>query len=179
MTSSFSEPKSARLTNEKYYNLGHSYILPINHEILNETKQTSKCKYNAHYLSCSCKEFIERTKLYPKRDLRRLCKHLYFSLLTDHATHLDHLTRLLIETNFWFGRQILFKSKVGKHDFYFSMSIPIDKIYVFLKNDKWQKYEYSLSEDFWVDNIYPNNYDKLTLKIKKIIVETINISNKS
>jgi hypothetical protein len=163
------EMKSATLIDENYFSLSHSYLLPRKDDILNETRQISKYKYNAHHLTCSCKEYRERTRFYPQRDIRRLCKHLYGSLLTEHISKLDQLTKLLVETNFWLGRQLLFKARESKEDFYFTIKIPIEKIYIFLKNSHWLRYEYSLSEDFWINNIYPRNHDKLVSKIKKFI----------
>jgi hypothetical protein len=171
------EIKSENLIDEKYFSLSHSYLLPWKDDILNETKQISKYKYNAHHLTCSCKDYRERTKLYPKRDLRRLCKHLYGSLLTEHISKLDQLTKLLIETNFWLGRQLFFKVRESKEEFYFTITIPTEKIYVFLKNGQWLRYEYSLSEDFWVNNIYPRNYDKLVSKIKKFISKNLDFAD--
>jgi hypothetical protein len=170
------EIKSSNAIDEKYYAIGCSYILPLSDTILNETKSISKYKYNTNHLTCSCKAYRDRTKLYPRRDLRRLCKHLYLSLLTNHITDMDSLTKLLVETNLWFGRKILFKSKNGDSDFYFCLTIPVDKIYVFVKNNTWHRYEYGFKEDYWSNNLYPHNYDKLVVKIKKVIFNKITLS---
>jgi hypothetical protein len=79
------------------------------------------------------------------------------------------LTKLLIETYFWFGRQILFKINYSKSDLFFCYKPPIERIYVFTKKDNWQRYIYNYIEDFWDSPTYPENDMTLILKIKKII----------
>ncbi|NWF88763.1 MAG: hypothetical protein HXY50_04785 [Ignavibacteriaceae bacterium] len=152
-----------------FLKLGYAYIIPEVKNILNETKKISNHKYNTHHLTCSCKEYRLAAKIFPRRDLRRLCKHLYLSLLIEHPEKLDPLTRLLVETNFWLGKQILFKSKLNGAVFYFGVIIPTDHVSIFLKNITWQRYVYDFVNLDWRNDLYPPQGDLIINKIKKII----------
>lgn len=158
-----------RLDEEKIYSLGHSYLIPKLKNIVNESVQNPKYKLNAFHLTCSCKIYRERAKLYPKRDLRRLCKHLFSEILTNYSNELDPLTKLLVETYFWFGRQLLYKINFSKSEVFFCYKKPIERIYIFAHNNNWQRYIYNYIEDYWDSQFNPNNDMTLILKIKKQI----------
>ena len=57
-----------------------SYLVPIFKGIPKTTFNYNRNKVNLHFLNCSCKEYRENIKLYPLRDIRRICKHIFFIL---------------------------------------------------------------------------------------------------
>lgn len=55
-----------------------------------------------YYGTCSCTLFRNRAKLYPKGDLRRVCKHLYQFYKTNAADYFDELSMIILDLQFWF-----------------------------------------------------------------------------
>lgn len=125
------------------------YHIPSIFNLSKKSKRTGNCQVNLYFLSCSCKAYKEKVKLYGKREIRRICKHLYFTLTSDLKDELDTLTKLMLETQFWFGIQNLFKIKGKEREIYIGVVEEKKVILVYIQNPDWVRYIYNCNENSW------------------------------
>ena len=61
-------------------------------------------KVNLFNLSCTCKEHRASVTIYSRRDIRRVCRHLYSKLFSEAEDKIDDLSKLILHNQFWFGQ---------------------------------------------------------------------------
>lgn len=91
------------------------YILPLLPISAKRTVLRGNHKINAYYVTCSCVTHRRFIKQYPKRDIRRVCRHLYQLYQESYYDYFDELTRKMLDTQFWFQTRNYFRltSEIG------------------------------------------------------------------
>ncbi len=129
----------------------YSYIIPKNTSFPKNTFHFRNYKINLFYLHCSCKSYRENVKKYPKRDLRRICKHIYFKIFADYSEALDTLSKLLLDTKYWFGITYITKVDLNDDEIYLGLNFTKEKVAAIINVDEcWKQYIYNLRDLNWV-----------------------------
>ena len=147
---------------EKIEIISEVYQLPKLEGVTKKTIITGRNRVNLYYLNCSCKTYRQNAKMYPRRDIRRICKHIYAKLFAEAESSLDSLTRMLLHNQFWFGQSAVKKVKFHNEIIY----IGIHKLLKFVSviqsfEDKCNKHIYDLPKDEWANGEKPFEEDKL------------------
>ncbi len=110
----------------------------------NKNKKVMGKDVNLFFMTCSCDDFLDSVPLYDGRDVRKVCVHLYFGLKRHWNKILDELTKLIIEYQFKYGPEILYRLNekiiIGTKPKTSWVSI-----YSFEENE-WRKHSYDLKE---------------------------------
>lgn len=154
------------------------YSLPKLEGVSKRSIITGRNKVNLYSLSCSCKDHRASVTIYPKRDIRRICKHLYNKLFSELEDKLDDLTKLLLHNQFWFGQTNVKKIFFYKSSLYIGLHGAGNIISVFLKKDKWEKFVYDFVLNQWVNSLKPFDDEILLNQLTEFIV-TLNLTYKS
>lgn len=112
-------------------------------------------KVNPYYLNCTCKEYRDNIKLYPLRDLRRMCKHIFFVLTRDFITKIDTLTKLLLEHKFWEKITDVYEINFNNEKLYLSFNKEFKYLHIYRKNSEWKFYTYYPNKGNWDNNLPP------------------------
>lgn len=132
-----------------------NFLIPIFKGIPKTSCYYNRNKVNPHYLNCSCKEYKSKIKLYPLRDIRRLCKHIFFILTKDYIQNLDELTKLLLEHQFWEKISDVYEVEYQKEKIYLSFNQELNFIHVYRKISQWKSYTYYPQNESWKENLPP------------------------
>ncbi|HVO75148.1 MAG TPA: hypothetical protein VMT35_14055 [Ignavibacteriaceae bacterium] len=132
------------------------YFIPIVKGLTKKTFAYRNCRVNLFYLTCSCKVYREKVKIFKRRDLRRICKHIYYVINTYASDYYGDLTKILLETHFWFGQQNLVKVVTSTGEIFFGLKESSADVNVIVKGDCWQRFSYNLKEKKW-DDCPPEN----------------------
>ncbi|MFZ1518318.1 MAG: hypothetical protein WAU11_06070 [Ignavibacteriaceae bacterium] len=112
-------------------------------------------KVNPYYLNCTCKEYRDSIKLYPLRDIRRMCKHIFFVLTRDFSARIDSLTNLLLEHQFWKKITDVYEINFNSEKLYLSFNKEYKFVLVYRKQVEWKFYTFFPSNDIWDNNLPP------------------------
>ena len=118
-----------------------NFLIPVFKEIPKTSCYYNRNKVNPHYLNCNCKEYKSKLKLYPLRDVRRICKHIFFILTKNYSNNLDELTKILLEHQFW--------EKISE---VYEINYQEEKLYLSFNEDL--KFNTYLPENFSMEIIY-------------------------
>lgn len=145
------------------------YKIPRIEGVSKKTIITGRNRVNLFSLSCSCKDHRLNVAIYPKRDIRRICKHLYAKLFSDLEDKLDELTKLLLHNQFWFGQTQVKKIFFYGDDLYIGFYADRNFISIYKKNEKWHKYIFDTVINEWKDLNTPFDQYELNKKLVSII----------
>jgi hypothetical protein len=150
-----------------------NFLIPILKGIPKTYSYYNKNKVNPYYLNCSCKEYRDNIKMYPLRDLRRMCKHIFFILIRVHTERMDGLTKLLMEHRFWEKISEVIEINFNSEKLYISFASDLQFIRVYRKILEWKFYNYLPKKNSWENNLPPykelENNSYLSNFLKKII----------
>ena len=132
-----------------------NFLIPVFKGMPKTYYYYNRNKVNPYSVSCSCKQYRDSIKLYPIRDIRRVCKHIFFILTKNFETRLDELTRLFLEHQFWDKITDVFEIKFEDETLFVSLSKEKKFIRVYRKNSHWKFYTYLFEDKNWLDNMPP------------------------
>lgn len=129
------------------------YTMPVMPEKFKRTLPFSNCKVNLYYMTCTCKEYRQKAGKYPRKDIRRICKHLFNALLSNYSELLDELTVMLLENKFWFNIEEIFKTDNQTY-----IGIGKEWIVITTYETGLKRYAYNFIEKYWSEepvDLYP------------------------
>lgn len=134
---------------------------------------------NLFNLSCSCSNFKDRSQLFRKRDVRSLCKHIYWKITQFAASnYIDDLTKILAHDsvfhNQWLHQKISYKNDymiIGFTNYRDSSWL---NVYYPFYNNGWFNLSYSFKENRWRNGVTPPNDLKIRLYLREYILTEIN-----
>jgi hypothetical protein len=158
---------------EKIEIISDVYQIPYLSGISKRTIKTGRNRVNLYYLNCSCKVYRENVKLYPKRDVRRVCKHLYEKLFSEADHRLDELSRMLLHNQIWFGQSNVKKVMFHKHVVYIGFHKTRNFVSIFINRGGWKKYLYDYKLNSWLDFSKPFDNDLMNSELTDLSNELI------
>ncbi|MFZ2322473.1 MAG: hypothetical protein WAV89_02130 [Ignavibacteriaceae bacterium] len=132
-----------------------NFLIPVFKGIPKTYSYYNKNKVNPYYLNCSCKEYRDKIKLYPLRDIRRMCKHIFFILTKNYSNKLDEITRLLLEHQFWNKITEVYELEYRKEKLFLSFNKNLDFFYIYRKESEWKFYAFNSVQNTWDNNLPP------------------------
>lgn len=148
--------------------------IPTLPESANKELSYSSYKVNPYKLTCTCPSFKENVQLFEhKRDIRRVCKHLYYKI--DQFTSLPAFITLLLENQFAHGPEKLIKRKNnGILTFYGIKNLKSQNWFnVYIQNpeipERFRKLSYSTEEKRWSYGVNPENNEIYEKQLHGII----------
>lgn len=132
-----------------------NYIIPVIKGVPKSFIYYRQYRINPYFLNCSCSEYRSNIKLFPLRDIRRICKHIFFILMRDHLERLDELTKLLLEHHFWDKITDVYEINFNTETIYISFSKTLKFLRIYKKNRNWKFYNFDLKTNKWENNLPP------------------------
>ena len=130
-----------------------NYLIPILKGVPKNYSYYNRNKVNAHYLNCTCKEYRDNIKLYPLRDIRRICKHIFFIITKDFNSKLDPLSSMLLEHRFWDKISDVYEIYFYGEKLYIGINIDQKYFRVYRKNSEWKFYTFMPSKKKWESDL--------------------------
>jgi hypothetical protein len=148
------KPKSVLVSKEQeLLILDTSYKIDIIKSLPKTSARVNNHSVNVYYLSCSCKSFRSSIKLFPKRDIRRICKHLFLAISSGYIEKYDDLTKLMIESKFWYSHEDILKIKIGKEILYLAFSYEKEIVNLIIKRNDWNLFTFDITNKVWKKSI--------------------------
>ena len=171
---------------DKFSDNCYSYLIPPlpghikNKEIFStESEPTGaypgskrKVKTNPYKVTCTCDDYFKKAALYPERDIRTICIHLYKSFNIDNAYnenphgYTDELTTLLLSNQFLYGPECLYKLNFKDQDFYIGVKKQSAWVNFYIKLEQWIRFSYNSTDKHWSYNKKPK-YSRSYIKLLK------------
>lgn len=145
-----------------------SFIVPELPKWCNKIYRFNDVKINPYQLKCSCKESQTKRKHFEARDVRVICKHIYWKISkTQIRDHVDNLTLEVMKLVGIFGSNKFLKLNVNGEDVHLAFKSKNDWITVLTKqvNDSWRKWGYNPFEERWSYEEMPKNKTDIELEI--------------
>ena len=153
---------------EKIEIISDIYQIPHISGITKRTIITGRNRVNLYYLNCSCKLYRQNVKLYPRRDIRRICKHLYVKLFAEAENSIDSLSKMLLHNQFWFGQLHVKKALFYNHVVYIGFHKAGNISSFFLDHGGWKKYLYDSELNTWSDSSMPFDNDLMNAELANL-----------
>ncbi|AFH50726.1 Hypothetical protein IALB_3023 [Ignavibacterium album JCM 16511] len=99
-----------------------NYLIKSFNSIPKKTTRILGVSINPYYFTCSCKDFRAKAKEFPKRDFRRMCKHLFIYLSKYHWDEMDSLTKILLEHKFWAKILNVIEIEINENTFFIGIT---------------------------------------------------------
>ncbi len=167
-TGDFDKTNSEKL---KIEIIDKTYILPTVSNASKKSLTLDKHKINLFYLQCSCLDFRESVKRYPRRDIRRICKHLYYKIITQLENEVDPLTKMLLDNKFWMHETAVHKIKFEKQIIYLGFYNNEKIVNVYKYTDKWRQYQYNTLKNYWINDLAPFSNGQLNRILELFLLE--------
>jgi hypothetical protein len=151
-----------------------NYLIPILKGVPKSYSYYNRNKVNAHYLNCTCKEYRDNIKLYPLRDIRRICKHIFFIITNVYSEKLDELSAMLLAHRFWDKITEVYEILYLNKKLYLSFDKEQKFIRVYLKNSEWKYYTFIPGKDIWQNDLPPYKNTDQNYQLSQFL---INISS--
>lgn len=159
----------------------NNYLVPILKGVPKTFSYYNGKKVNPYYLNCTCKEYRDSIKLYPIRDIRRICKHIFFILTKEYQIRIDDLTAILLAHRFWDKVNDVFEIKYQNENIFVSVEKDLKFFRIYRKNSEWKFYTFLQDKNFWINNLPPYNFSSqneiLIQFIKNILGKKNTIKN--
>ena len=146
------------------------------HRITNLPDWTNKVyssqgyKQNLFKLKCNCDEQRKLSKKYSDRDIRLVCRHLYWKLTTTKVKdEIDELTKILLASFNKNKEMSLFKTSLKDENLILGFTGSMEWINVFIGNYKWKRFSFNTSEKRWAYNVSPKNAKVIETKVGAIL----------
>lgn len=150
-----------------------NYLVPVLKGVPKTYSYYNRNKVNAHYLNCGCKEYRDNIKLYPLRDIRRICKHIYFIITKDYSDKLDELTTLLLAHRFWDKIVDVYEIKYLNEKIYLSFEKEKKFIRVYKKKNEWKFYTFFPDKQSWLNNLPPYKSSLQNSILEQFLIQSI------
>ena len=140
----------------------------------NKIYNYSKHKIDLYNLKCNCDSQSEKREHYKDRDVRLLCKHLYYKILNSPLTKdIDSLTLLLMRSAAVWGEQHLYKYTYLGQIIILGFKEPTEWVNVYSLNkanpEVYHRYSFNPISKRWSYNHLPNNAEL----IQDVIIRNI------
>src|SRR5690606_29638152 len=118
---------------------------------------------NPYYVECNCDDYFKRAALYPERDIRRVCVHLFYKYCSKSKNNpgynynVDLLTGLLLIDQFKYGNQSLYRLKIKNKTILLGIHSETDWISVYSDENGWCRFSYSVKFDRWANSLLPKD----------------------
>lgn len=149
------EVSEERSSDDEVCIIQNHYLIPVIKGLSKSSHLVGKFSVIPHSLSCTCKNYRINSKLYKKRDLRRVCKHVFTIRNSMYNERLDELTRILLEHRFWYSVDNVLEIKIGKVNLFIGLRKEKDFFLIYKKNSNWKFYKYLLSTRSWDNSAAP------------------------
>jgi hypothetical protein len=146
------------------------YSLPALVGVSKQSITAGRNKVNLFNLSCSCKDYRASVSVYARRDIRRVCKHIYSKLFSEVEDKLDDLSKLILHNQFWFGQTNVKKIFFYNMELYVGLHRNSKIISVFLKKEIWDKYVFDIVLKDWINLNKPFDDNQLQNELIKFII---------
>jgi hypothetical protein len=147
----------------------HSYKMPDLPAWANRIHEYNGYKINLSECSCTCEEYFRKVPFYPERDIRAVCRHLYFRLkYTAVSRYIDKLTLLLLDNQFNYGEDHLYKFSLEGKDFYFGFKKRTSWVNIYAEQNHWIRFSYNPDEGRWAYNSVPDGAEGIIQKLKEL-----------
>ncbi len=159
---------------EKIEIVSDSYQIPFLEGLTKKTIIAGRNRVNLYYLNCSCKIYRLNVKKYPRRDLRRICNHLYTKLFSEAENNLDELSKLMLHNQFWFSQTDVRRIKFYKDILYTGFHKDHNIISLFRDQDGWEKFVFEITNNNWRNGLSPLYKENKLNELEKLIAELNN-----
>jgi hypothetical protein len=156
---------------EKIEIISDVYQIPYISGITKRTITTGRNRVNLHNLSCSCKLFRQNVKMFPRRDIRRVCKHIYDKLFSEADHLLDELSKMLLHNQFWFGQSNVKKVLFYKQIVYIGFHKVGNIMSFFVDQEGWKKYLFDSDLNIWIESSTPFDNDLINVQLANLSKE--------
>lgn len=131
-------------------------------------------KMDLYNLTCSCESQKEKREHYEARDVRRLCKHLYYKILkTSAAKELDSLTLELMKNAVVWGETYLYKYVYQGKDIILGFKEKVVWVNVYAPNrflpDDYHRFSFNPISNRWSYGSQPKYSELIADVIKRVI----------
>lgn len=155
-----------------------NFIIKLTNSIPKKTVTLAGKSLNPHYITCSCKDYRMSVEIYPKRDLRRVCKHLFLYISKYYFEDIDPLTRTLLEHRFWYKINNVIEVEIDKNIFHIGYTQDFEIFHIYLPSDIPLFYSYNSQIKKWKDMDEPFHKAELNITLTKFIHRLNTISKK-
>lgn len=148
----------------------HYYIHSIP-KLPSWTNKKYKCSgeiVNLFNLTCTCEDFINRSRLFSERDIRKACKHIYYKLRDTKASeYIDKLTFKLLEAGVFHGEQHLFEYNIKNKKVILGFGESEEWVNVYAKNEgNYSRYSFNIKQQRWSNKWSPTNEHLIRIAIE-------------
>ncbi len=124
---------------------------------------------NPHYYTCSCKDYRSYAEKYPKRDLRRICKHLFIYLSKNHFEDIDLVSRILLEHKFWYKIINVFELEINNVKILIGYTKDFEIFHIYIPPKLPVFYSYNSSLKKWKNADEPPLDSEINFALKKFL----------
>lgn len=157
--------------------LKKNFTLKINDAIPKKTVTLAGKSLNPHYYSCSCRDYRMSAEKYPRRDFRRICKHLIAYILKYYFDDIDILTRTILEHKLWYKISNVIEVELDQKIFYVGYTKDFEIFNIYLPSDLPVYYSYNCTIKKWKNLDEPFQEIDLNISLTKFI-QRLNIISK-
>lgn len=154
-----------------------NFTLKPSDAVLNKSVILAGKSLNPHYYSCSCRDYRMSAEKYPRRDFRRICKHLITYLLKYYFDDIDMLTRTILEHKLWYKISNVIEVELDQKNFFVGYTKDFEIFNIYLPSDLPVYYSYNCNIKKWKNLDEPFQETDLNIALTKFI-HRLNIISK-
>ena len=159
-----------RLVSKKQESLFYIHRIPELPRWTNKIYKSQGYKQNLYELKCNCAEHKKLSRKYSNRDIRLVCRHLYWKLTTTKVKdEIDELTKILLVSFNKNKERNLFRTSLKDEPLVLGLSTPVEWIDIFVGEKKWKRFSFNVPEKRWAYNESPQNMKIIETKIYSIL----------
>jgi len=151
-----------------------NYLIPTLKGVPKSYSYYNRNKVNAHYLNCTCKDYRDSIKLFPLRDIRRICKHIYFIISKDYYSKLDPLSSMLLAHRFWDKISNVYEILFSDEKLYISFNDDFMFFRVYRKNPEWKFYTFMPDKKRWENDLPPYRISDQNNLLSQFLINILN-----
>lgn len=129
-------------------------------------------KVNLHNFTCTCQQFVENSKVFSERDIRKACKHIYYKASqTWLKEFIPEITLLLLKIAV-FGRiKFLYKVNIYRKEIYFLLDDTSAWVKVIAPDNRevFTEYTYHTIQKRWGYSNIPPDEIHIVDQLQKVI----------
>jgi hypothetical protein len=144
--------------------------------IINDYKTFPRNKINIYgnkvtlrYLTCTCKEYTSNELLYPPRDIRRICNHIYIALSKTCMEKMGSLESNILNHKFWYKLSNVFQIEIEKQRLFIGYGYDYEIFYVYPFNKPDTYFTYNCNLSIWKENVGPFENEFLNISINTFL----------
>jgi hypothetical protein len=155
--------------------LGSNYYVhqfPKLPDKFNKTYHSKQEKVNLCNFTCTCQQYVDNSKLFQDRDIRKACKHIYYKASqTWLKDFIPEITLLLLKIAV-FGRiKFLYKIKIYSKEIYFLIDDNSVWVKVIAQNNRavFTEYTYHTIQKRWGYSNIPPDEIHIVDQLQKVV----------